>query len=109
MNVQSFNACLEPPGVIMPAGGAASPGAGTVPCASPVEWADLPDGRYSFIVTARDRLGNTAQPESASFLVDTIPPAIDNIACPVATRDSNFSVSFSASDSGSGVNSTDCW
>ena len=93
----------------MPVGGAGSPGAGTVPCASPVEWADLPDGRYSFVVTARDRLGNTAQPESAIFLVDTIPPAIDNIACPVATRDSNFSVSFSASDSGSGVNSTDCW
>ena len=80
-----------------------------MPCASPVEWVDLPNGHYSFAASARDRLGNTAQPERASFLVDTVPPAIDNIACPVATQDSNFSASFSASDSGSGVNSTDCW
>ncbi len=91
------------------AGGTANSTGGTAPCASPVEWSNLADGHYSFTVTARDRLGNMAQPESAAFLVDTVPPAIDNIVCPVATRDSNITVSFSASDSGSGVNSTDCW
>ena len=90
-------------------GNTASSGAGSVSGASPVDWSNLADGHYSFTLTARDRLGNMAQPESAAFLVDTVPPAIDNIVCPVATRDSNITVSFSASDSGSGVNSTDCW
>ncbi len=91
------------------AGNAATTGASTAPCASPVEWSNLADGHYSFTVTARDRLGNMAQAKTATFLVDTTPPAIDNILCPVATRDSNFTVIFSASDSGSGVNGTACW
>ena len=78
-------------------------------CASPVEWSNVADGHYTFTVTARDRLGNVAQPATASFLVDTTPPAIDNIVCPIATQDSNFTASFSASDSGSGVNVTKCW
>lgn len=90
-------------------GNSSNPAGGAVPCASPVEWVNLLDGRYSFVVTAQDRLGNTAQPEETAFLVDTTPPAIDNIACPVATQDSNFTTSFSASDAASGVNSTDCW
>ncbi len=74
-----------------------------------MEWIGLADGHYSFVVTARDRLGNAAQPELATFLIDTTPPVIDSIVGPVATRDSNFTVSFTASDSGSGVNSTQCW
>ena len=80
-----------------------------MPCGSPMELSNLVDGHYSFRVTARDRLGNMAQPQTAAFLVDTTPPAIYNIVCPIATRDSNFTVSFAASDSGSGVNGTDCW
>jgi len=52
-------------------GNTACSGAGSVSGASPVEWSNLADGQYSFTVTARDRLGNMAQSESAAFLVDT--------------------------------------
>ncbi len=108
-NLASPGSCPIIMGGACHAGNGATSGASASPCASPVEWVNLADGHYSFTVTARDRLGNMAQPKTATFLVDTTPPAIDNIGCPVATRDSNFTASFSASDSGSGVNGTACW
>ena len=77
-------------------------------CTSPVLWAGLPDGPYSFSVAATDRLGNAGPPASAAFLVDTTPPDIGNVASPAATRASSIAVSFAVTDTGSGVNSTSC-
>lgn len=78
------------------------------PCASPAGWTALPDGRYSFSLAAADRLGNRAAPVHASFLIDTSPPVIADVAYPFATRNTSVTVTFNASDSGSGVNFTQC-
>ncbi len=71
-------------------------------------WAGLPDGPYSFSMAATDRLGNTGPPAAASFLVDTTPPDIGNVVYPAATRASSIAVSFTVTDTGSGVNGTSC-
>ena len=79
-----------------------------VPCSSPAVRINLPDGRYSFSLAAADRLGNTAATSLVSFLIDTAPPVISGVAFPFATRNTSVSVSFNATDSGSGINRTEC-
>ncbi len=39
--------------------------------------ARLPDGRYSFVVEAKDDNGNSAKTESKYFIIDTTPPKIE--------------------------------
>lgn len=77
-------------------------------CTSPQRWAALADSNYSFSVVGTDRVGNVGAPATAVFMVDTTPPAIGNLAYPPATRDSNFSASFSVSDRGSGIVKVEC-
>ncbi len=89
------------------AGDAGSAGSRSV-CTSPQRWAALADSNYSFSVVGTDRVGNVGAPAMAEFMVDTTPPTIGNLAYPPATRDSNFSVTFSVSDRGSGVVKVEC-
>ncbi|BDA49389.1 probable c5a peptidase at N-terminal half [Coccomyxa sp. Obi] len=93
---------------LMNQGNATAGDAHPVPCSSPAERTNLPDGRYSFLVAAADRLGNRAAPIQAYFLIDTTPPVISDVAFPFATRNSSVIVNFSVTDSGSGVNRTEC-
>ena len=90
------------------AGGAGGAGSGLAPCASPQHWAALADGAYVFTVVGTDRVGNAAPPVAAAFVVDSVPPAIGDLAAPAATRDGNFSAAFAVSDAGSGVARVQC-
>lgn len=92
----------------MVAGNAAVSDGVPVQCVPPAQWGNLPDGRYSFSATATDRLGNWAAPVTAHWLVDTVAPLIGNLAFPPATRNTSISVGFTVTDSGSGVNTTEC-
>ncbi|KAK9815878.1 hypothetical protein WJX72_011193 [[Myrmecia] bisecta] len=79
-------------------------------CSSPVQYSSLPDGEYTFSLEARDRAGNVAAPVNVTWLVDTTPPNITALTYPMATRNSNISVSFDVTDGqyGSGVKGVDC-
>jgi hypothetical protein len=61
-----------------------------------------------FTVVGTDRVGNAAAPVAAAFVVDSVPPAIGDLAAPAATRDGNFSAAFAVSDAGSGVARVQC-
>ena len=77
-------------------------------CSSPVMYSNLTDGDYTFSVSAVDRAGNQAKPESSDFLLDTTPPSIDHISFPQGSQTGNLTVTFAAEDSGSGIDSTAC-
>jgi hypothetical protein len=56
---------------------------GFAPCASPLEYAGLADGAHEFQVRATDAAGNTdGSPATASWTVDTTPPAVPVITSP---------------------------
>ncbi|BDA48884.1 probable serine protease/ABC transporter B family protein tagD [Coccomyxa sp. Obi] len=77
-------------------------------CTSPVTYTDLADGPYTFIVRAHGEEFAVSVPAQASFLIDTTPPIIAHVAFPFATRNTSIIASFSVTDSGSGVNNTEC-
>lgn len=46
----------------------------------------------------RPQVGNVGSQVRTSFLVDTTPPTLSDVSFPVATRQTQFAVSFKASD-----------
>jgi len=90
------------------ASGAAS--ASPTPCASPAQYSNLTDGRYTFSVTPRDAVGNTGAPLAVDFAVDSTPPNITAVQMPVATTTGAFDVTFGVTDgaAGSGIKSVSC-
>lgn len=61
----------------------------------------LPDGGYSLSITVQDKAGNTSQPATVSFTVDTVPPTI-TVTSPASpyTNQPSFTVAGSISEAG---------
>jgi hypothetical protein len=78
-------------------------------CTSPYTAAALPDGAHSFEVRAIDSAANTdPTPASRSFTVDTAAP-ISQAASPATSSSTSISVSYTASDSSSGLATVELW
>jgi peptidoglycan/xylan/chitin deacetylase (PgdA/CDA1 family) len=64
----------------------------------------LSEGRHTFVVEARDLSGHVdTSPPSSAFSVDTIAPAASATANPAGWTRSSVTVTFTASDAGSGL------
>jgi RNA polymerase sigma factor (sigma-70 family) len=78
-------------------------GAPPAACSSPHALDGLALGAHTFSVRARDRVGNTGPPASASWTVvappDTIPPVVTIVAAAIAGGDAAFT--FTSSEPGS--------
>ncbi|KAL6772119.1 hypothetical protein ACKKBG_A28990 [Auxenochlorella protothecoides x Auxenochlorella symbiontica] len=78
-------------------------------CTSPYVMTGLEDGKFELAVTPTDVVGNVGSQVRTSFLVDTTPPTLSDVSFPVATRQTQFAVSFTASDgNGSGIAYAQC-
>ncbi len=79
-------------------------------CSSPKEYTGLADGAHSFEVRAIDKAGNVdASPAAFSWTVDTTAPQVQIESKPPSlSASSSATLSFSGSDSGSGVASYQC-
>lgn len=78
-------------------------------CQNPLPLSALIDGNHIIKVKAYDLAGNVSSESSYSVLVDTIAPALSFSAVPAASSTSTTaSISFSASDTGAGVQSILC-
>ena len=87
------------------------PAYGPQACASPGAYTGLPDGRYTFSVSATDGVGNAGSPATRLFTVDTVPPEISGLKLPSAVATDAFNASFTVADpppGSSGVMSVDC-
>ena len=72
----------------------------TTPCSSPFAVGAIPDGSYTFYVTAADALGNTSTAGTRPFTVDTTPPPVPDITSGPAGPTSDRTPSFAFSSSG---------
>jgi hypothetical protein len=71
-------------------------------CASPKSYSGLSDGSHTFSVWATDAAGNTGDPASHTWTIDTAPPDTTITAGPDDLTNSNDpSFSFSSSETGS--------
>jgi hypothetical protein len=78
-------------------------------CTSPYTAATLTDGAHSFEVRASDGAANTdPTPAQRSFAVDTSAPT-SQAASPAATDSTAITVTYTASDAGSGLASVELW
>jgi hypothetical protein len=78
-------------------------------CSSPYTAAALGDGAHTFEVRAKDGAGNTdPSPAARSFTIDTAGP-ISAATAPTSTASTAITVSYTASDSGSGLASVELW
>jgi hypothetical protein len=78
-------------------------------CASPYTAAALADGPHSFEVRAIDAAANTdPTPAQRSFTVDSTAPG-SQASSPATTSSSAISVTYLASDAGSGLASVELW
>jgi hypothetical protein len=75
-----------------------------VSCPSAIDYGSLADGVHTFVVTGTDAVGNTSAPLSFSWRIDNVAPAV-TLKTPTAAfaLGSTAPVSWSGSDSGSGV------
>jgi hypothetical protein len=78
-------------------------------CTSPLTTATLPDGPHSFEVRAIDAATNTdPTPAQRTFTVDTIAPS-SVAASPASTNSTSITVTYTASDGGSGLAAVELW
>lgn len=69
----------------------------------------LPEGRYLIKINASDKAGNKSVPEVEDLMVDRTPPVITFLSVPpVASSNTNPSVSFNVVDALSGVKTIEC-
>jgi MYXO-CTERM domain-containing protein len=78
-------------------------GAAFSPCASPISYANLPEGTRSFQVRARDAAGNAdPTPASHSWRIDLTPPDTSLTSTPASpTHQTTATFSFSHTEAGS--------
>ena len=94
-----------------PKGAPRQPAYGPQACASPGAYTGLPDGRYTFAVSATDGVGNAGRAATRLFTVDTAPPDISGPTAPSAIAADAFNATFTVIDpppGGSGVLSVEC-
>ncbi len=78
-------------------------------CTSPRTLSALTDGTHNFRIRATDNAGNVSGISTFTWMLDTVVPALTMSSAPAAvTIDTNANFNFTASDSGSGVFSTEC-
>ncbi|MBX3034925.1 MAG: hypothetical protein KF865_13475 [Bdellovibrionaceae bacterium] len=78
-------------------------------CASPRALSGLSEGRHEFSVRGYDNVGNVSAPATASWLVDTTPPAVTITTRPASpTNQTGANFGYSATDSGSGIARIEC-
>ncbi|CAN5568130.1 hypothetical protein BH10BDE1_BH10BDE1_34080 [soil metagenome] len=84
--------------------------AGFASCASPKSYAALASGNHAFRVRGTNAAGTVSSPATFAWVVDTVPPTVPNITANVnaTTVSTSATLSFSATDAGSGVASYQC-
>lgn len=77
-------------------------------CASPVQLTNLTGGHYTFSITPSDAVGNSGEPLTADFIVDSNPPNVT--ASAMVNADRAAIITFTADDgaAGSGVKNVTC-
>ena len=75
-------------------------------CSSPLTYAPQPDGTYTFKVRATDTSGNTGEPDTATFTIDTAAPGTPTITDAPAALSTSSSAEFSFS--GGAANTFEC-
>jgi hypothetical protein len=83
-------------------------GGGFSGCSSPYTAASLPDGAHEFAVRATDLATNTGAAATRGFSVDTAAPSSGASSTPETTS-KTISVSYTASDAGSGLAAVELW
>ncbi len=66
-------------------------------------------GAHTVYVRAIDEAGNISEVASDSFTMDSTPPTINSVSSPAATNTSPIEVTYSVSDSESGVKEVTLW
>jgi hypothetical protein len=84
--------------------------AGYATCMSPKTYdlAVQSDGNYTFFVRQIDAAGNVGSAATDDYLIDRTTPS-SSASSPGSTRSSTFTVTYSSSDSGSGVTQVELW
>lgn len=78
-------------------------------CVSPAIYNGLSDGNHTFAVRGYDTVGNLSAPATYSWVVDTAKPTVKLVTTPSnPTRDTSAGITFTATDTGSGVKETQC-
>jgi CSLREA domain-containing protein len=78
-------------------------------CNSPYPFSGLTDGSHTFEVRATNELGTTSDPVSRTWEIDTVAPVVTIISAPSEfTNETEATIEYTATDSGSVVTTIEC-
>jgi hypothetical protein len=72
----------------------------TDPCGTWVDYTGVPDGVHTFTANAFDDAGNFSAPQSYTWTIDTIPPAVSIVGPPAIYGSKSASFTLSSNESG---------